>query len=197
MTEPAESKRPRARNARPKIERAALELFVNMGVDAATTREIAIKAGVSEGALYRHYESKDELALSLFLETHNRLGRIMHDAWKKGGTLEERIRAMVDAYCQIADEDWLLFCFHLLSMHRYLPMDTRRRDDPLTITENIIQDAMDQGMIPQGRPCVLSGMALGVLTQSGQNKAYNRLPGAFSDYAEDFTRAIVAILRQK
>ena len=47
-------RRPRVRDARPKIERAALELFVNVGVDAATTREIAESAQVSEGALYRH-----------------------------------------------------------------------------------------------------------------------------------------------
>ena len=56
-----EQKRPRARNARPKIERAALKLFISEGVDAATTREIADVAGVSEGALYRHYKGKDEL----------------------------------------------------------------------------------------------------------------------------------------
>ena len=33
------AKKPRARNARPKIERAALKLFIHEGVDAATTRE--------------------------------------------------------------------------------------------------------------------------------------------------------------
>ena len=75
--------KPRARNARPKIERAALKLFIHEGIDAATTREIAEKAGVSEGALYRHYKGKDELALSLFMETHNRLGAMMAQAHSK------------------------------------------------------------------------------------------------------------------
>ena len=37
--------KPRARNARPKIERAALKLFIHEGIDAATTREIAEKVG--------------------------------------------------------------------------------------------------------------------------------------------------------
>ena len=36
---------------------------------ALTIREIAERAGVSEGALYRHYASKEELACSIFL-TH-------------------------------------------------------------------------------------------------------------------------------
>ena len=54
-------------NAKPRIERAALQAFVDRGVDAATTKLIAAKAGVSEGAIYRHWKSKDELALGLFM----------------------------------------------------------------------------------------------------------------------------------
>ncbi|HSK41787.1 MAG TPA: helix-turn-helix domain-containing protein, partial [Arenibaculum sp.] len=60
-------------SAKPRIERAALEVFVRAGVDAATTRAIAAQAGCSEGALYRHWKSKDELALSLFMGVHRRL----------------------------------------------------------------------------------------------------------------------------
>ncbi|MEC7291722.1 MAG: helix-turn-helix domain-containing protein, partial [Pseudomonadota bacterium] len=100
-----EQKRPRARNARPKIERAALKLFISEGVDAATTREIADVAGVSEGALYRHYKGKDELALALFMETHNRLAEMMQAAFSEPGTLDERVRRAVTAYCALADED--------------------------------------------------------------------------------------------
>lgn len=190
-------RRPRARNARPKIERAALKLFVSKSVDAATTREIAEEAGVSEGALYRHYIGKDELALSLFMATHNRLGQMMVDGFRSGTSLEDRVERVVTAYCQLADEDWLLFSFHLLSMHKYLPNDIRREDDPQTITETLIQGLMESGVIPQGDPAVLASMCLGVMTQSGQNKAYNRLPGPMSAHIPVFTRAILAILMQK
>ena len=114
-----ETKRPRARNARPKIERAALKLFVSEGVDAATTREIADHAGVSEGALYRHYKGKDELALALFMATHNRLAEMMQEAFATEGTLEDKVRSAVTSYCELADEDWLLFSFHLVSCLLY------------------------------------------------------------------------------
>jgi AcrR family transcriptional regulator len=187
--------RKRARNAKPKIERAALKLFVNEGVDAATTREIAEEAGVSEGALYRHYKGKDELALALFMETHNRLGTLLKDAAKAGTTLEDKVHGMVSAYCNLADEDFLLFSFHLLQMHRFLPYDTKRDDDPLSITESIIKDMMKQNLIKKGDAVLLAGMALGVITQCGQNKAYNRLPGPFAAHIDSFTKAIVGILR--
>ena len=196
-TQPDTTRRTRARNARPKIERAALKLFVNKSVDAATTREIAEEAGVSEGALYRHYPGKDELALALFMETHNRLGQLMIEGWNSGKDLEDRIRQVVTAYCSLADEDWLLFSFHLLSLNRFLPHDIRRDDDPVSITEALIQELIHTGQIPKGDPAILAAMSLGVMTQAGQNKAYNRLTGPMSDHIDAFTRAILAILKQK
>ncbi len=193
----AESKRPRARNARPKIERAALKLFVSEGVDAATTREIADEAGVSEGALYRHYKGKDELALALFMETHNRLGEMMQDALLASGTIEEKVRRAVTAYCNLADEDWLLFSFHLVSLNRFLPHDTRRDDDPVTVLEKLLAMMMANGDIPKADPAVTAAMCLGVVMQAGQNKIYSRLPGPFSQHIDAFTRAILAIIHQR
>ena len=196
MSSPAE-KRPRARNARPKIERAALKLFVSEGIDAATTREIADEAGVSEGALYRHYKGKDELALALFMETHNRLGEMMQQAFFEPGSIEDKVRRAVSAYCQLADEDWLLFSFHLVSLNKFLPHDTRRDDDPVTILERLIEMLMQNGDIPEGDPALTASMCLGVVMQSGQNKIYNRLPGPFVQHVEAFTRAIMGILHQR
>lgn len=188
------AKKPRARNARPKIERAALKLFIHEGVDAATTREIAEQAGVSEGALYRHYKGKDELALALFMETHNRLGKMMMEALAAEGSLDEKVGAAVSAYCQLADEDFLLFSFHLVSLNRYLPYDKRREDDPVSITERVIVGLMQDGTLPKGDPAVKAAMALGVIMQAGQNKIYNRLPGPLSQHKDAFTKGILAVL---
>ena len=197
MTQTSDKNRDRTRNAKPRIERAALQLFVSSGVDAATTRQIAREAGVSEGALYRHYKGKDELALTLFLETHNRLGEMLGDALNSEGCVEDRVRRAVEAYCRLADEDWLLFSFHLVSLNRFLPHDTRRDDDPVTRFETALLTMMEAGAIPKGDPALQTAMCLGVVLQAAQNKIYNRLPGPFSAHADTFTRAILAILFQK
>lgn len=188
-------RRPRVRDARPKIERAALELFVNVGVDAATTREIAESAQVSEGALYRHYKGKDELAVALFMETHNRLSAMLAEALGGSGNLEDKVHAAVAAYCSLADEDFLLFSFHLVSLNKYLPYDRRREDDPVSITERIISGLIDAGVIPKGDPALKAAMALGVVMQAGQNKIYNRLPGPLSRHAPALARAVLAVLK--
>jgi len=196
VTKPEEAvRRPRVRDARPKIERAALELFVNVGVDAATTREIAESAQVSEGALYRHYKGKDELALALFMETHNRLSAMLAEALGGSGSLDEKVHAAVAAYCALADEDFLLFSFHLVSLNKYLPYDRRREDDPVSITERIITGLMDAAAIPKGDPALKAAMALGVVMQAGQNKIYNRLPGPLSRHAPALARAVLAVLK--
>lgn len=188
-------RRPRVRDARPKIERAALELFVNVGVDAATTREIAESAQVSEGALYRHYKGKDELALALFMETHKRLSVMLADALGGPGTLDEKVHAAVAAYCELADDDFLLFSFHLVSLNKYLPYDKRREDDPVSVTERIISGLMEGGLIPKADPALKAAMALGVVMQAGQNKIYNRLPGPLSRHAPALARGVLAVLK--
>jgi len=40
---------------------ASLELFAQQGFDSTTTKQIAEKAGVAEGTVYRRYKNKDEL----------------------------------------------------------------------------------------------------------------------------------------
>jgi len=50
-----------------KIERAALTLFAEHGVDGVSTKSIAVAAGVSEGLLYRHFTNKKVWPIRLAL----------------------------------------------------------------------------------------------------------------------------------
>ena len=158
------------------------------------TREIAEKGGVSEGALYRHYKGKDELALVLFQETHKRLGEMLFEAMSTEGTLEEKVNRAVTAYCQLADEDFLLFSFHLVSINRYIPYDKKRHDDPVSIIETVIAGLMESGTIPKADPALKAAMTLGLVMQAGQNKIYSRLPGPLSQHAPALSRAVMAVL---
>ncbi len=44
---------------------AGLEVFASRGYDAATTKEVALQAGVSEGLIQRYYQSKAGLLLAI------------------------------------------------------------------------------------------------------------------------------------
>lgn len=51
---------------RQRLVRAALELFTAQGYHATTTPQIAKKAGVAEGTIYRHFTSKQQLLNELY-----------------------------------------------------------------------------------------------------------------------------------
>lgn len=48
-----------------KIVQAASEMFAQKGFAASSTSEIAQRAGVAEGTIFRHYKTKKELLLSI------------------------------------------------------------------------------------------------------------------------------------
>ena len=186
-----------AADTRALIERAALGLFVQEGYDAATTRSIAAAAGVSEGAIYRHFRSKEDLAGQLFSGIHRRLTKVIQDAAATASGIDARVAAAVSAYCAVADEDWLLYSFHLLGLHRFLPLWEETGDDPVSAVEAIISEAIMAGEIPPGDPALLAAMALGVVTQSAQNLAYGRIKPPLLAHAPAFSAAISALLRAR
>ncbi len=51
------------------VKLVALKTIVEKGYHGATISTIAKKAGVSDGYLYRHYQNKNELVKSLFVES--------------------------------------------------------------------------------------------------------------------------------
>ena len=182
-------------SAKPRIERAALEVFVREGVDGATTRAIAAAAGVSEGALYRHYKGKDELAIHLFMTTHRRLSSLIEESSSQAVGIKAKAAAIVAAYCEVADEDWLTFSFHLTQIHRFVPYYQEDGRDPVTVTENVIKQAMISAELPPADPRVLAAMAIGVITQTAQNKAYGRLgDDPLSAHAGLMTAGVQAVL---
>src|SRR2546425_13329716 len=57
---------PQADLPRQRLIRAALELFTSVGYHLTTTPLIAKKAGVAEGTIYRHFDSKQHLLNELY-----------------------------------------------------------------------------------------------------------------------------------
>ena len=179
-----------------RFERSALELFVVQSIDSTTTKQIAAKAGQSEGLLYRYVSSKNVLAENMFFKQHESLASLVRDTSKSAGTINEKAQAIVDAYMQCADDDWTLFSYHILNSHRFLRQD-RSIDNPVDAVEDILREAMEKKEIPSGSPVLISSMALGAVLQPAYHKAYGRLEGSLSDYADPIIRSVLAIVYQK
>jgi AcrR family transcriptional regulator len=69
--EPGKRKRRRPGEARELLLNAARELFAERGFANTSTREVADRAGVAEGLLFRHFGSKAKLFVESVLEPFN------------------------------------------------------------------------------------------------------------------------------
>lgn len=81
---------------------AALELFAQQGVENTTIREIAMRADASEGALYRHFDGKADLADWLYDrctgELRSHMGRSTTEDASPETRLEELVRGLFEFY---------------------------------------------------------------------------------------------------
>lgn len=62
------------------IRKAAFDLFARQGFPITTVRDIMHACGLTQGALYNHFSSKDELLASIIIHTQNELERELRDA---------------------------------------------------------------------------------------------------------------------
>ena len=185
-----------------KIERAALQLFSSRGIDGVSIKEIASHAGISDGAMYRYFPSKYKLAHSLMLDIHTRLTDLVRSIETEDTDFKAKIKKLVTQYCTLADNDWQLFSYHLLHLHHFpelfAPSKKRKKiDTPVAACADMLDTAMKNGDIPTGNTELLASMALGVVIQTAQSKAYQRLNGPLSIYAPEFEKAVLAIVFQK
>lgn len=181
-------------STKAKIERAALHLFAEHGVDGVSTKQIAAAAGISEGAIYRHFSGKEELARLMMLAIHNRLTAMILAADESHDTLEEKIQFIVRHYCRIADDDWDLFQYHILHLHHFPRLADSPDASPIGASAALLQVAMDKGEIEPVDPFILSAMALGVVLQAAQAKVFGYITGPLSARTDLFTRRVLAVL---
>jgi len=85
-------RRPRRRDA---ILAAALELFSRKGYQETSIDEIGAAAGVSGPAIYRHFESKQELLAASFMHSFDQRRLQFRNVLDGATTVEERLELIV------------------------------------------------------------------------------------------------------
>jgi AcrR family transcriptional regulator len=96
-THPMKTRRPRSGSLRDQIRRTARELFAREGYESISMRRIGAEVGCSPMAIYRHFENKEELLLSICEETFARMARLLDEARQGGGTRLDQLRRCVRA----------------------------------------------------------------------------------------------------
>ncbi len=93
----------RTHSKRDELTTAALRLFAEHGIRGTSVRDIAEAAGVTEGALYRHFAGKDTLAQSLFAECARMLYEHLDAAVSDVANPRDQLCALARGFVEFAE----------------------------------------------------------------------------------------------
>jgi AcrR family transcriptional regulator len=81
---------------RQRIVAAAVALFAEQGYDATSVNQVVARAGVAKGALYHHFESKDDLLYEVYRELVDRQLTGLRTILAEGRPPAATLRALID-----------------------------------------------------------------------------------------------------
>lgn len=128
----ARAKLPVTLPKREAILQAALEVFAEYGVHGVPVPEIAARAGVGTGTIYRFFVSKEALVNEVFREQKRALSRRLNERLDRGLTPKEAFRDHWRRLVAFAREEPAAFRFLELQDHQqYLDEESRAMEAEL------------------------------------------------------------------
>ena len=129
---------------------AAREVFRELGFEAATVRDIIRRTGLSVGAFYNYYRSKEEVVAALADDGARRFRPILHAEYLKATDFESYVRGAIQAYFEfLAEEDRIWGARG--KIHEPEPM-TRETPEMLAVNEEVrtaLTEVMERGLAPR------------------------------------------------
>ena len=181
--------RHRFTDTRDRIEKAAIRLFVEKGVAETSVRDIARAVDVSEGALYRHFDSKDALVWAVFERHYVGLAGRLADLAEAETTAQRQLAAMIRGFCQAHDEDPTLFRFLLFVQHGQLSKLAPATPTPVEALRAVLEHAIVSKEVPDQAPDLATALVLGIVLQPATFAAYGRLPSSMGSISDRLVTA--------
>lgn len=142
---------------------AALELFVERGFHGTAVPEVAERAGVGAGTIYRYFPSKEALVNALFQREKGALMGWMLKDFPFDASARDQFRAIWSRMAVFVDERPLSFAFLELHNHAsYLDGESRALEQRiLEFGVSFVENAQRRGELRDGPPLILIGVVLG------------------------------------
>ncbi|GAB3807820.1 TetR/AcrR family transcriptional regulator [Micromonospora zhanjiangensis] len=175
---------------RARIRDAAIRLFTERGIDAATVRDIAKEAGVSAGLIRHHFGSKEALRDACDSYAMDQVNQLRKQMFTDGRLADPLF--LVSAYPQMA----LWREYLLRSMMDGSPAAGAMFDDMVAVGEDWLTEQPIESADPRAYSAVLVAMKVGVFLLREQ---LSRALGVDVDSPEGqarVTRAFVEIFSQ-
>ena len=132
---------------REAILEEALKLFSEKGIKETTVRDIARAVGITEGAIYRHFESKEQIVYELFEryseELYERIAKVIENYRDREEGFKEVVRTFLDFAFKNPDAFRYLNIFHYLRGKEV----KRFKKIPFALLKDIVLELENAGLL--------------------------------------------------
>lgn len=189
---------PQRRNRQQEVTDAAIRIFWEKGYSAASVQDVADAVGVLKGSLYYYIDSKEDLLLGIFAESHRQASEIVAEAAAAEGGPLDRLGIYVERYVR-----WYLDNVERVSLYfrdwRYLTGDARARvvEERATyrrFVQKQVTEARELGELPETLDLRLSVLFVLGAINSVSDWYRGGGPHPPGDIAETFRRMAIASL---
>ena len=125
-----------------------MKVIARRGMTAATMQEIAEEAGVAKGTIYLYFKDRDALVDKTFERAVTELLKRIDAALATPGTLEQKLRASLEAKFSYFQEHREFFrLYHSLRYPEGKRRTQKQYDEQLGRMASMLEDAMQRGEI--------------------------------------------------
>lgn len=181
---------------RTRILKAALKLFAKQGYDGTTTRDLAERAGVAEGTLFRHFSNKKailiEVATQGWIEILTDLLTELSEMGSYKAVAQVMKKRMLNLH---QNADLLKVCFMEAQFHPDLrehiqsEVVTKMTD----VAEAFFETAMEQGIYRRMNPKMVARVFLGMFTIAGFSQETIMSPDSSPNEMKEMAEGIADI----
>lgn len=181
-------------NTRERIEEASIKLFASRGIAETSVRDITRAVGISEGALYRHFESKEDLVWQAFERNYIAFAEELQSLASQPVTVKDKIAAMIRGFCRAHDDNPTLFNFLVFVQHGQLAKLPADAPTPVTVMRRVLARAIEHGELPQQDPDLATALVLGTVLQPATFAAYGRIDSKLQPVSDRLISAAWAVV---
>ena len=155
---------------RQRLIRTALELFTTRGYHDTTTAQLAKKAGVAEGTIYRHFASKQQLVNELYRAAQRWATKVVQEAARDPETNAARaqLTAVAHALLEGAAHDTPVVKLGLLErLDGVLDDESRKaRREFHVALERVVAEGKAQNTVRAGAVEIWAGVWLATMSHA-------------------------------
>lgn len=178
---------------------AALRLFVSKGLCATSIRAIAAESGYTNPALFKHFESKEALALHLFEQCYQRYARELNKAAGAATGFRGKLHALLERFALLYDESPEAFLYLNDNLQHFWPQvgTALRRKSLVRLITKLVEEGQEGDMVRRdvSSPLLVAGI-IGTLSQVARLIHFGELNGRASEYLDDLEALVLAMVTQ-